>query len=140
MAGRRLGRAASVLLAALAAGGCVLSHVTKDIPPPGGCDSCHRVKISSGWEMGIAPVTLDRDGRPPEQRDRVVRELRQLPYHERVPERSLEIFAAAVTPDVVGEAETGIQCFVCHRSPEAPHQGMRGSFHHPWAPQGAEQK
>ncbi len=130
---------ASLLIAPLAMS-CVLTHVTKDIPPPGGCDGCHRAKISSNWEVGLAPVTIGEDGRPPEQQDRVMRELRELPYHERVPDRRLEVFAAAVTPELVGEAETGIQCFVCHRSPEAPHQGMRGSFHHPWGQPPSEGK
>jgi hypothetical protein len=103
-----------------------------DIPPPGGCDECHRQKISSNWEMGIAPVSLGKEGGVPGDRDIVLRELRSMPYHKEVPSKRLAVFAATAPPQAVGDPETGIQCFVCHRSPGPPHEELRGTFHHPW--------
>jgi hypothetical protein len=126
---------AMLLAALLLAGGyaCVASHITKDIQPPGGCDQCHRGKIGGNWEISLAPVSLGKDGGPMEARDLVLREVRQVPYHSGVPTKRLEVFAAAAPPEVVGGEERGIQCFVCHRSPEdPPHKLLRGQFHHPW--------
>jgi hypothetical protein len=112
--------------------GCALEHVRKDIPPPGGCDACHRHKISSGWEIGITPVRLGRAGGIPEGVDIVLGDLRQFPYHREVPAKRLAVYAAAASPEVIGNEESGIQCFVCHRSPDPPHEEVRGRFPHPW--------
>ncbi len=112
--------------------GCVLSHLSKDIPPPGGCDQCHRQKIGGDWSLALAPVQLGREGGIPEDQDIVMRELLQVPSHREVPAKRLAVFAAAAPPETVGERETGIQCFVCHRSPGPPHGEVRGRFEHPW--------
>ncbi|MDW7709482.1 MAG: hypothetical protein SCH98_03330 [Deferrisomatales bacterium] len=120
------------VLAALVAYGCLLRHVTKEIPPPGGCDQCHRYTIAGRWEVSLAPVPLGREGGIPEDTDIILRELRDAPVHRAVPTRRLEVFAAAAPPEAVGDAETGIQCFVCHRSPGPPHRELRGTFPHPW--------
>lgn len=111
--------------------GCLLEHLRKDIPPPGGCDQCHRYRISSDWEIAIAPVELGREDRLPED-DVVLRDLQRLPYHREVPAKRLTVFAAAASPEAIGDEETGIQCFVCHRSPGPPHDELRGTFPHPW--------
>ncbi len=126
-------RIVCVLLGAAAlAWGCLLGHVTREIPPPGGCDQCHRHKIAGNWELGIAPVALGREGGIPEDNDIVLRELREVPFHREVPSKRLAVFAASAPAETVGDAETGIQCFVCHRSPGPPHQDLRGNFPHPW--------
>ena len=127
------------ILLAVAGAGCLLAHVSREIPPPGGCDQCHRQKIASNWEMAIAPVALGKDGGIPEGSDIALRELRAMPYHQEVPSKRLAVFAAGAPPQAVGDPETGIQCFVCHRSPGPPHQDLRGTFRHPWtkgAPKG----
>ena len=130
-------RRCGVLLCAtlLLAGGyaCVASHVTKEIQPPGGCDQCHRGKIGSGWEVTLAPVPLGKEGGALETKDLIFREVRQVPYHSAVPTKRLEVFTEAAPAAVVGgEEDRGIQCFVCHRSPNAPHEALRGQFSHPW--------
>ncbi|GAB4253412.1 hypothetical protein [Deferrisoma sp.] len=112
--------------------GCVIGHLKKDIPPPGGCDQCHRAKIAGDWEVTLAPVQLGREGGIPEDRDVVLREVREIPYHAKVPAKRLEVFAAQAPPELVGDTETGIQCFVCHKSPGPPHDKVRAKFHHPW--------
>lgn len=119
-------------LLALTAVGCVIGHLTKDIPPPGGCDQCHRQKIGGDWSLAIAPVQLGEQGGIPEDKDIVMRQLLQVPSHREVPAKRLEVFAAAAPPETVGEAERGIQCFICHRSPGPPHGELRGRFDHPW--------
>ncbi len=117
---------------AISAAGCLWAHVSREIPPPGGCDQCHRQKIASNWEVGIAPVALGKDGGIPEDRDVILRELQTVPYHKEVSTKRLAVFAANAAPEAVGDPETGIQCFVCHRSPGPPHEELRGSFRHPW--------
>lgn len=119
-------------LAVILVAGCLARHLAMDIPPPGGCDECHRGKIAGNWEVGVAPVELGKAGGIPEGRDIVMRELRQVPFHREVPAKRLEVFAASAPPEVIGSKETGIQCFVCHRSPGPPHEKLRGRFPHPW--------
>jgi hypothetical protein len=124
-----------VVLGIFAAGltaACVLGHLTKEVPPPGGCDQCHRLKIAGNWEVAIAPVPLGKGGGIPEDSDVVLREVTSLPYHREVPAKRLAVYAAAARPEAVGTAETGIQCFVCHRSPGPPHETLRGTIPHPW--------
>lgn len=121
-----------LLLAALGTAGCLLGHLSKDIPPPGGCDQCHREKIAADWVVEVSPVPLAKDGGLPGDRQVLFRELRQAPVHREVPSKKLEVFAASAPPEAIGDEETGIQCFVCHRSPGPPHEKLRGRFPHPW--------
>jgi len=129
---RRFGALAVSLLAFA---GCLARHMVMEIPPPGGCDACHRQKIASGWEIAIAPVQLGREGGVPDGTDIVLRELQRVPYHKEVPSKRLSVFAASVKPEAVGDQETGVQCFVCHTSPDPPHEKLRGQFPHPWGKQ-----
>lgn len=124
--------AAAAAATLLLAYGCLLGHVTREIPPPGGCDQCHRYTIAGRWEVSIAPAALGREGGVPEDTDIVLRELRDMPLHREVPARRLQVFAATAPREAMGDPETGIQCFVCHRSPGPPHQELRGTFPHPW--------
>ena len=113
--------------------GCVTEHLAREIQPPGGCDQCHRGKIGSSWEVSLAPVPLGAEGGVVEAKDVILREVRRVPYHRTVPTKRLEVFAEGVPVRAVGGEERGIQCFVCHLSPEdPPHQGLRGQFPHPW--------
>jgi len=111
---------------------CVVGHVRKEIPPPGGCDQCHRLKIAGNWEVTVAPVALGKEGGTPEAADVVLREVRSIPYHREVPAKRLAVYAAVSKPETIGTVETGIQCFVCHRSPGPPHESLRGTMPHPW--------
>lgn len=119
---------------ALGASACVLSHVRMEIPPPGGCDQCHRAKIAGDWELRASPVALGRDGGGPDVRDIVLKEVQSLPYHQQVPVKKLAVYAAGAAPEAFGSEETGVQCFACHESPGPPHEKSRG--HHPWGPAG----
>ena len=129
-------RLASPAFLLLALAGCLARHMVMEIPPPGGCDACHRQKIASGWEITIAPVRLEREGGIPPDADVVLRELQRVPYHKEVPSKRLSVFAASIEPEAVGDQETGVQCFVCHHSPDPPHEKLRGQFPHPWGNQG----
>jgi hypothetical protein len=129
-----LGVAAAGLIAACTFG----RHLTMEIPPPGGCDQCHRLKIAGNWELAIAPTPVGRQGGIPEDQDVVLREVQSLPYHREVPARRLAIYAEVTRPEVVGTAETGIQCFICHRSPNPPHETLRGTIPHPWGQGGGK--
>lgn len=124
---KRIAVAASL---ALVASACIMSHVTREIPPPGGCDQCHRQKIAANWEVTLAPVPLGREGGLPESSDVAMRDLQAIPYHREVPVQKLAIYAASAPPGALGGEETGIQCFLCHRSPGPPHETTRG--YHPW--------
>jgi hypothetical protein len=129
------GGALGVLAVALTAA-CALNHLTKEIPPPGGCDQCHHLKIADNWEVAVAPVPLGREGGIPEDTDVVLREVKSLPFHAEVPTKRLAIYAASAKPELVGNSETGIQCFICHRSPGPPHESFRGKIPHPWGQTG----
>lgn len=123
---------ALAVLVCCALSGCIGTHLRKEIQPPGGCDQCHRGRILSGWTVGLAPVAFGKDGGMPESRDILLRELRAVPVHAEVPLGRLKVYAATVPPAAVGDSEEGIQCFLCHESPGPPHEGLKGTFPHPW--------
>ena len=119
------------IVALLALSACISKHLTMEIPPPGGCDRCHHAKISGNWEVRAAPVVLGKEGGAPEKVDSALRALEAIPYHKEVPVKRLAVYAASAPPETVGDEETGVQCFVCHRSGSPPHdEKMRGR--HPW--------
>lgn len=117
-------------IAVFIAAGCITSHVTREIPPPGGCDRCHRQKIAGNWEVAVVPVMQGRAGGTVEPSDIILRDLQAIPYHKEVPTKKLSVYAASAPPEAIGGDETGIQCFICHRTPSPPHEQLRG--HHPW--------
>lgn len=119
---------------ALGASACLVRHVQMEIPPPGGCDQCHRVKISGNWELRASPAALGREGGAPEVKDIVLREVQSVPYHQKVPVKKLAVYVAGAPTETFEGEETGVQCFACHESPGPPHEGTRG--YHPWGPRG----
>ncbi|MBI5017005.1 MAG: hypothetical protein HZB55_16160 [Deltaproteobacteria bacterium] len=123
-------KAIAVAAAVLVTSACIATHLTMEIPPPGGCDQCHRQKIAANWEVSVAPVALGKEGGVPAESDVLLRGLQSVPYHSEVPVRKLAIYAAAAPAGSLGDEETGIQCFQCHRSPGPPHEKARGN--HPW--------
>ena len=44
--------------------GCTMFTAWKSIPPPGGCDQCHTVAISTNWQISYQAATVaDERGR-----------------------------------------------------------------------------
>lgn len=107
---RRL--AGILLLGAGIAAGCTLAyHAGREIPPPGGCDRCHRVPIAADWQATLGSAEVPR----PERR-----------YPWQRPESGLP----AATPP--GEQSLEEACFNCHRSPDLAHADYHGRYHrHP---------
>ncbi|NMC72813.1 MAG: cytochrome C [Geobacteraceae bacterium] len=100
--------------ALLLAVGCAMLSAWRAIPPPGGCDQCHTVPISSNWQVAYqAPILSDEKGRPYFQTEKY-----NLPATEK-PASSLVVRK--------GEDEN---CFECHRAPTPAHKGRMGRFHH----------
>jgi hypothetical protein len=86
----------------------------QSIPPPGGCDQCHTLPISSNWQVAYkAPILSDE-----RNRDYFKTEEYTMPRTER-PASSLEL-----------RKVDELQCFECHRAPNASHKGRMGRFHH----------
>jgi hypothetical protein len=101
----------TVILAVIALSGCAMFTSWTAIPPPGGCDRCHTVAISTNWRATITPVQLTReDGTPPWQQEESV-----LP---------------PATSPVEKQLLSDEQCFRCHREPDASHRQRSGSYHH----------
>jgi len=101
----------TLILAGLTLGGCAMFLTAQSIPPPGGCDLCHKAAISSNWEAGITTATLnDELGR----------------YNWQKPE--------AMLPDPESPLEqqkiTEQRCFRCHRGPDETHTTYQGRYHH----------
>lgn len=116
--------------------GCVVSHVTRPVPPPGGCDVCHRVPIGGGWRIAWTPVQWE-EGAPVADRPPVADvesrflALSLMPVHSEVPAGKLKVFAAELPPDALDEGGTGTRCFACHEAPDVKHAPLRGLFIHP---------
>lgn len=94
--------------------GCAMFSYRKSIPPPGGCDQCHTLPISSNWQVSYQVANVaDERGRLSFQTPE---------YNQPVPgkqENPLE------TKKVEEKA-----CFDCHRLPNPQHRERKGNFHH----------
>jgi len=102
----------TVVLTVTTLSGCAMFSSWTSIPPPGGCDRCHSVAISTNWRATITPVQLTReDGTPPWQQEESVRT------------------GVATTP-VDQQLLADERCFRCHREPNETHRERRGSYHH----------
>lgn len=124
----------AALLAVLVAPACLATHVTKEIPPPGGCSQCHRQKISANWEIAVAPVPFGKEGGVPQPSDLALRGLQSIPYHANVPSQRLSVYAASAPSDAIGDDETGTQCFVCHTDSSGPPHEKQMRGRHLWTP------
>ena len=94
--------------------GCAMFTAWKSIPPPGGCDQCHTVSITTNWQVTYQAASIsDERGR----------------LNFQTPEYNMRPADAPSTPmdtkKVVEQA-----CFECHKSPTPSHRDRKGRFHH----------
>ena len=100
--------------ALLSSSGCAMFSSWKSIPPPGGCDQCHSLPISTDWKVTYQAAILN------DERNRVYFQTEQysMPQGTQPPsqleERKLE----------------DMRCFECHKSPNPSHKERAGKFHH----------
>jgi hypothetical protein len=94
--------------------GCAMFTTWKAIPPPGGCDQCHSVEISTNWRIAYQAAHL-------------------------TDERGQEYFqtaAGSMPPSTKPLSSLDLQkgedqpCFDCHKSPSSAHKQRRGRYHH----------
>lgn len=103
----------SLLLSSLICG-CAMFTAWKSIPPPGGCDQCHTVAISTNWQVAYQPVAIaDERGRQAFQ----------------TPEYNLAQKGKPVSPLDKKMVEEQA-CFDCHKIPTPAHKEFKGRFHH----------
>jgi len=94
--------------------GCAMFTAWKSIPPPGGCDQCHTVSISTNWQATYRPATItDERGRLSFQ----------------TPEYNQPNLGGQQSPLEAKKVEE-MACFDCHRAPTQAHKGRKGRFHH----------
>ncbi len=94
--------------------GCAMFRSWQSIPPPGGCDQCHRIPISADWQMVYkAPILSDE-----RNRDYFVTPEYNMPRTDQ-PSSSLEL-----------RKVEDLRCFDCHKSPNIAHKGRTGHYHH----------
>ncbi len=94
--------------------GCAMFTAWKSIPPPGGCDQCHTVAISTNWQIKYQPATVaDERGRQSFQ----------------TPEYNLALKGNQESPIETKKVEE-LRCFECHRAPTPAHRERKGRFHH----------
>jgi hypothetical protein len=103
-----------LLTVAAALGGCAMFTAWKSIPPPGGCDQCHTVSISTNWQISYQVATVaDERGRQAFQ----------------TPEYNMARIGGQQNPIESKKVEE-LQCFECHKAPNASHRERKGRFHH----------
>lgn len=94
--------------------GCAMFSAWKSIPPPGGCDQCHTVAITTNWQiMYQAANVADERGRQSFQ----------------TPEYNLTLKGKQQSPLEEKMVEE-VACFDCHKSPSPQHRERKGRFHH----------
>lgn len=94
--------------------GCTMFTAWKSIPPPGGCDQCHTVSLSTNWQVTYqAAAVADERGRQPFQ----------------TPEYNQPASIRHGSPLENKKVEE-LACFECHKTPTAAHKGRKGRFHH----------
>jgi len=104
-------RRLTLIVSVLTLGGCAMFLTARAIPPPGGCDQCHKASISSNWEAGISTVALN------DELDR---------YNWQKPESMLSDPESPLEQQKITE----LRCFRCHRGPDENHRTYRGRYHH----------
>lgn len=104
----------AILGGVLGLSGCTMFNAWKSIPPPGGCDQCHNVAISTNWQiMYQAANVADERGRQSFQ----------------TPEYNLALKGKQQSPLEEKMVEE-MACFDCHKSPNSAHRERKGRFHH----------
>ncbi|PLY09612.1 MAG: cytochrome C [Desulfuromonas sp.] len=102
----------TVIVTSITLGGCAMFLAGQAIPPPGGCDQCHKTSISNNWEAGIGTVALH------DELDR---------NYWQQPESMLPDPESPLEQQKISER----RCFRCHKGPDASHKTYRGRYHHP---------
>lgn len=93
---------------------CTMFTAWRSIPAPGGCEECHKVPISSNWQLSYRPATLnDERGGQSFQSPGSLRPDTEKPL-------------SSVQKQKVEQ----LSCFECHNSPNAAHKALKGKFHH----------
>ena len=104
----------AIFVAFAALDGCSMFSTWKSIPPPGGCDQCHTVAISTNWQIAYQPATVaDERGRQSFQ----------------TPEYNT-VLKSGQTSSVETTKVEELRCFECHKSPSPAHNERKGRFHH----------
>lgn len=93
---------------------CTMFTAWRSIPAPGGCEECHKVPISSNWQLSYRPATLT-DERSQETFQR--------------PESMITKGDKPETPLDKKKVEQ-LPCFDCHNAPDDRHKQRKGKFHH----------
>ncbi len=94
--------------------GCTMITAWKSIPPPGGCDQCHKVPISTNWQVTYqAAMISDERGRLAFQ----------------TPEYNQPSLGGQ-QPLLDGKKVEEKACFDCHKAPTPAHKQHKGRFHH----------
>jgi hypothetical protein len=93
---------------------CAMFTAWRAIPPPGGCDECHKVPISANWQVSYRPADINSD-------------LHGASFQ--TPQSVLPPPERPASPEEKQKVEE-LTCFECHNSPDAVHKGMKGKFHH----------
>lgn len=94
--------------------GCAMFTSWKSIPPPGGCDQCHSVAISTNWQVNYQVANIaDERGR----------------LNFQTPEYNQPTLGGQTSPLETKKVEEKA-CFDCHKSPTPAHRERKGRFHH----------
>jgi hypothetical protein len=94
--------------------GCAMFTAWRTIPPPGGCDQCHTVAISTNWQATYkAPMLNDETNRLSFQTAG-----QTMPQQDK-PSSKLDL-----------RKVEELACFECHKSPSPAHRERKGRFHH----------
>jgi hypothetical protein len=93
---------------------CTMLSSWRSIPPPGGCEECHKVPISANWQVTYRAPNLTDE----RNRDYFQTEGYTLPKADR-PDSQLEI------RKVQEQA-----CFDCHNAPNPAHVNRKSKYHH----------
>ena len=94
--------------------GCAMFTAWKSIPPPGGCDQCHSLPISTNWKATYQAANVaDERGRLTFQ----------------TPEYNQPELGGKESPLETKKVEEKA-CFDCHKAPTPAHKERKGRFHH----------
>lgn len=93
---------------------CTMVQAWRSIPAPGGCEECHKLPISSNWQVSYRPPVLS------DERNRVYFQTEE--YSQKPGDKP----RSPVDTQKVEE----MTCFECHTAPNSAHKALKGKFHH----------